>query len=99
SGDYLALLTPDGPRSIASAFNADANPTTFPPQRFDYSYGPQIAGGLRYFKPSTPGAANGNSTLGGIAPKPHFSVTRGTFKDPFQLVLSCPDSTATIRFT
>ncbi len=100
SGDYLALMTPNGPSAVASVYDQDASPsTTYPSQRYDYSYGPQTGGGLRYFKPSTPGVANGTSTITNIAPKPNFSVGRGTFQDPFQLVLTCSDATATIRYT
>jgi hypothetical protein len=93
TGGFLALTSPESPRTIVSGFNP------FPEQRTDYSYGPQPAGGLRYFTPPTPKAANNASTLTAITPKVAFSVNRGFFKDPFQLVLSCSDSTATIRYT
>lgn len=100
NGGYLALVGPNFPRAAVSAFN-------YPEQRTDYSYGPQVSdGSLRYFGASstpatapTPNAANGNSSIVAITPKVNVSVGRGFFKDPFQLVLTCPDATATIRYT
>ena len=105
NGGYLALVGPESPRVAVSQFPANYNPlaippvTEFPEQRTDYSYGPQTGGALRYFATPTPGAVNGTSTLTAITPKPNFSVTRGFFKDSFQLVLSCSDASATIRYT
>lgn len=93
NGGYLALTSPESPRAVVSGFNP------YPEQRTDYSYGPQPAGGLRYFKPSSPKAANAASTLTSVLPRVNFSVNRGFFSDSFQLVLSCSDSSATIRYT
>ncbi len=93
AGGYLALVSPESPRAAVSVFAA------YPEQRTDYSYGPQPGGALRYFAPPTPGAANGASTLTAVTPKVNASVGRGFFKDAFQLVLSCLDATATIRYT
>ena len=105
NGGYLALCGPESPRVAFSYFPPNYNPaaippvTTFPEQRTDYSYGPQTGGALRYFSPPTPGVANGTSTLTAVTPKVNASVGRGFFKDAFQLVLSCPDAAATIRYT
>ncbi|HZJ13849.1 MAG TPA: chitobiase/beta-hexosaminidase C-terminal domain-containing protein, partial [Chthoniobacteraceae bacterium] len=104
-GGYLALSPPDSPRAAVSQFPPNYNPngnppvTEYPPQRTDYSYGPQTGGALRYFSPPKPNAANGTSSLTAITPTVNVSVSRGFFKDPFQLVLSCPDAGATIRYT
>lgn len=104
-GDYLGLAGPGSPRTAVSQFPANYNPngvppvTEFPAQRNNFSYGPQPEGALRYFATPTPGVANGTSSLTAITPRPNFSVNRGTFADPFQLVLSCPDPSATIRYT
>ena len=102
NGGYLALVGPQSPRVAVSAFN-------YPEQRTDYSYGPQLSdGALRYFGTTTvpatapfptPNAANHNSTLMTITSKVNVSVSRGFFKDAFQLVLSCPDAGTTIRYT
>jgi hypothetical protein len=93
NGGYLALVGPNSPRAAVSSFNP------YPPQRTDYSYGPQPGGALRYFSPPTPNAANASSTLTAVTPNVNMSVGRGFFKEPFQLVMSCPDATATIRYT
>ena len=92
NGGYLALVSPESPRVAVSAF-------TYPEQRTDHSFGPQSGGGLRYFRPATPNATNGTGSLTAITPQVSFNVTRGFFKDPFQLVLTCADSAATIRYT
>ncbi|HET6408393.1 MAG TPA: lamin tail domain-containing protein, partial [Chthoniobacteraceae bacterium] len=93
NGGYLALVSPNSPRTLVSEFNL------YPEQRTDFSYGPQPSGGLRYFTPPTPKAANSSSTLTAVTPRVGFSVNRGFFKDPFQLVLTCTDPAATIKYT
>ena len=87
----------------------------YAPQRYDYSYGLQSTdGALRYFAAPTvtqttsgtppigaqpTGLSNGTSTLTSVTPNPNASVGRGFFKDPFSLMLTCSDATATIRYT
>lgn len=99
TGEYLALVPPDFPRVPVSQLNP------YPTQRYDYSYGLQSGGVYRYIaRPTTttdtrPGTVNLTSTLSGITPKPTVSVSRGFFKDPFQLAISCADPNATIRYT
>jgi hypothetical protein len=97
-GEYLALFNPEYPRVAASEFTPQ-----FPEQRNNYSYGlDPAAAGLgqwRYFQTPTPGAANGASTIVGVAPEPHFSVTRGLFDQPFNLLLTTTLPGATIRYT
>ncbi len=105
NGGYLALSGPDSPRAVFSQFPPNYNPnatppvTEYPEQRTDYSYGPQTGGALRYFSPPKPNLANGVSTLTAITARVNASVGRGYFQDAFQLVLSCPDASATIRYT
>lgn len=93
NGGFLALTSPESPRTVVSGFNP------YPEQRTDLSYGSQPGGGIRYFSPPTPKAANNASTITGVTPRVGFSVNRGYFKDAFQLVLTCTDSAATIRYT
>lgn len=105
SGGYVALISPNSPRGAVSIFPSNYNPnpptpvTEFPSQRYDYSYGIQSGGGTRYFSPPTPGSANPASTLTTVVPEPNASVRRGFFKEPFQVILTCTDPTATIRYT
>ena len=94
NGGTLQLYTPDSPRVLTSPSFAP-----FPAQRTDYSYGRGTAGALVYFTPSTPNAPNAAGTLTTIAANPTASVTRGFFKDPFTVVLSCATPSASIRYT
>ncbi|MCI0747886.1 MAG: lamin tail domain-containing protein [Verrucomicrobia subdivision 3 bacterium] len=91
-GEYLALFSPDGPREAVSELQ-------FPEQRINYSFGYDGVGGLRYFSTPTPGAPNGNSSIEGVAAPVHFSVARGFFDAPFQLVLTATTPGAAIRYT
>jgi hypothetical protein len=92
AGEYLALLTSDEPAVAASQFD-------YPEQRIDHSFGYDSSGQLRYFSGATPGAANGASSIQSIAPPVHFSVSRGFFNAPFNLVLTAPAPGAAIRYT
>lgn len=49
--------------------------------------------------PAPAGAVNGTSTLISLTPEPTMSVNRGFFTQPFSVILSCADATATIRYT
>lgn len=93
-GDYLALFNAESPRVAVSEFAP-----AYPEQRNNYSYGRDATNGLRYFQASTPGTANGSSTIVAIAPEPHFSVGRGFFDAPFNLLLTTSLPGATIRYT
>jgi hypothetical protein len=93
AGEYLGLFSSDEPASsAASEFN-------YPEQRIDYSYGYDGAGQLRYFATPTPATGNGNSTIQDVVAPVHFSVSRGFFNAPFNLVLTTPTPGATIRYT
>ena len=93
-GDYLALFNADSPRVALSEFAPK-----YPEQRNDYAYGHDGSGLLKYFFAPTPGATNGNSAIAGVAPPPHFNVSRGFFDTPFTLLLNAPLAGATIRYT
>jgi hypothetical protein len=93
-GNYLALFNAEYPRGAVTEFPAD-----YPEQRNNYSYGRDNSNQWRYFAPPTPGGPNGNSAIVGIAPEPHFSVTRGLFHQPFHLLLTTTVPGAAIRYT
>jgi len=93
-GEYLALENAGSPRMAVSEF-----PDDYPEQRNDHSYGLDPASVWRYYATPTPGAANGASTIVGLAPEPHFSVPRGLFNVPFNLLLTTTLPGATIRYT
>jgi hypothetical protein len=124
SGGYLALHNSNHPRTSPVSKYPANHPasTSYPPQRYDYSYGMQAGdGALRYFSPPsisqtsytlpsstnptpTPpalpqGLANGTSLLTAITPDPTASVSRGFFRNPFSVILSCEQPGAVIRYT
>lgn len=93
-GEFLGLYSADLPRVLVSSFTPQ-----YPEQRNDFSYGQDANGNLRYFSTPTPDGPNGASTITGVAGPVHFSVARGAFTQPFDLVLTCPTPGAEIRFT
>lgn len=93
-GEFLGLYSPESPRTLINGFAPE-----FPEQRNDRSYGYDPLGHLRYFNPPTPGAANGASSIIGVAAPVHFSARRGHYTQPFQLALSTPTPGAVIRYT
>ncbi len=93
-GEYLALFNAESPRLAVSEFAP-----AFPEQRNNYSFGLDATNAWRYFQTPTPGAANGASAVAGLAPLPHFSVERGLFDAPFNLLLTATLPGATIRYT
>jgi Chitobiase/beta-hexosaminidase C-terminal domain/CotH kinase protein/Lamin Tail Domain/Bacterial TSP3 repeat len=92
-GEYLGLYDNEFPRRAVSEFNP------YPQQRGDYSYGYDGSDGLRYFRPPTPGAANGASSITGIVADTKFSHDRGFYKSNFSLTISSATPGATIRYT
>ncbi len=94
-GEYLALTAPDG-TAAAHAFAP-----AFPEQYADMSYGltwPPDSGEQRYFATPTPGTTNANAFIG-IVEDTRFSVDRGYFYDPFEVVITSKTADATIRYT
>jgi len=94
SGEYLALVAPDGV-SIVHEYAPQ-----FPPQTTDRSYG--LASDLlteRCFLDPTPGAANDETTGCDLVAEVEFSVTRGFYDAPFNVALSTATAGATIHYT
>jgi hypothetical protein len=91
-GGFLGLYTPESPRALRSGL-------AYPEQRNDCSWGPDAADKLGYFAVPTPGAPNPTGSLSNLTQKVHFSVPRGFFTLPFDLVLTTPTPGATIRYT
>ncbi|HEY6229227.1 MAG TPA: lamin tail domain-containing protein, partial [Verrucomicrobiae bacterium] len=92
NGEFLGLYDASSPRELISGVD-------FPEQRVDYSYGLDANGDWKYFKPSTPNAANGTSTIAGIMAPPHFSSERGFYNGPFQVYLTTDQAGADIYYT
>ena len=102
SGGYLGLYqaVPGAQPLWPYPWNFIDGVTSYPPQRTDYSYANVIGGpGAYYHTPPTPGVANAASTLTALAANPTASVSRGFFKDPLTVVLSCATAGATVRYT
>jgi hypothetical protein len=93
-GDYLALFNAESPRVPITEFTPE-----FPEQRNNHSYGLNSANTWHYFERPTPGGPNGDASIAGLAPPPHFSVERGVFDTPFNLILTATLEGATIRYT
>ena len=94
AGEFLGLFSPDSPRQRVSGFDP-----SFPEQRNDFSYGTDAAGQWRYFSVPSPGAANGVSDVTEVCEPVHFSVERGFFTQPFNLLLTTLTREAQIRYT
>ncbi|HKX63122.1 MAG TPA: lamin tail domain-containing protein, partial [Verrucomicrobiae bacterium] len=93
-GEFLGLYNADSPRVLVSSLGAE-----YPEQRNDFSYGYDPQRNLRYFSTPTPGAANGSSTIASLCEAVDFSMSRGFFTQPFDVVLSTATPGATIRYT
>ncbi len=92
TGEFLGLYDASSPRELISSVD-------FPEQRVDYSYGLDPSGQWKYFKPSSPGAVNGTSSIVGIMPQPHFSSERGFYNAPFEVYLTTDQPGAQIYYT
>ncbi|MCA9150358.1 MAG: CotH kinase family protein [Planctomycetales bacterium] len=97
SGDYLALVRPDG--SIAHEYAPE-----YPLQQGDISYGVAFdANGpvidtYQYFGTPTPGEVN-RAGLGQFAEGVSFDVPRGFFDQPFSVQLTTTTPNGLIRYT
>jgi hypothetical protein len=90
---YVGLFGLELPRVAVSEVE-------YPLQAPDYSYGRESGtGAWRHFKGGTPLRANGQSMIDGGTESVAFSVKRGFFSRPFNLVLSCPTLGAQVRYT
>lgn len=90
-GEYLALVRPDGV-TVASQFAPE-----FPAQYSGYSYG-VFQGTHYYFATPSPRTNNAAGLIARVADT-KFSVDRGFFSGPFDLVITCPTTNTTIRYT
>lgn len=93
-GEFLGLYTPESPRVLQTGFSPG-----YPEQCNDYSYGLDATDQWRYFAVPTPGTANGSSAITNFVQPMHFSVERGFFTQPFDLVLTTTTPGATIRYS
>ena len=98
AGEYLALVAANG-TTVVQQFPADYPATAnYGPQFNGVSSGLDGAGNLRFFKPASPGSANGTGYTGVVADT-QFSVKRGFFSTPQSVVITTATPGATIRFT
>jgi hypothetical protein len=93
-GEYLGLYDSTG--TVVSDFTPK-----FPPQTSDVSYGYDINGNaLEFFSTPTPDGPNVVGGGGGGIPQPvQFSVSRGFYTLPFNLILTATPVTLQIRYT
>jgi hypothetical protein len=91
TGEYLALVNREG--VVVSEFTP-----AYPGQREDVSYGYDNSGNLLFFSVPTPGAANGGGEIDFVKDT-KFSVNRGFYDTPFDLVITTGTPGATIRYT
>lgn len=89
SGEYLALVKPDG-KTIISSFDPQ-----FPQQTVNVSYG-EYNGSNVFFETPTPGKKN---TFTFPVSPPVFGINRGYYKEKILLTLSSPDPSASIYYS
>jgi len=89
SGEFLALVDPDG-KTIISSFSPQ-----YPAQEEDISYGIYNEQAV-FFDQPTPGATN---VQGGKVQLPVFSKSRGYYSQPFLVTLQTLDPEAKIFYT
>ena len=94
SGEYLAIVRPDG-TTIDDSFSP-----VYPEQFTDISYGIPVAGGVSvFFQNNTPRAVNSSATYPGVVKDTNFSEDRGFYSAPFALEITSATPGATIRYT
>jgi hypothetical protein len=91
-GEFLALVRPDGV-TVAAQFSP-----RFPNQRRNISYGIGADSGFHYFRPPTPGMANGTNYIDFVADT-KFSMDRGFYTSPISVVITTATANATIYYT
>lgn len=93
SGEYLALVRPDG-QTLASVFSP-----TYPAQTTDVSFGTSPDGSeAGFFGSPSPGSANGTASPAGINAA-MFSAERGFYTSAFEVALTPTIAGSTIRYT
>ena len=96
SGEYLALVAPDG--QVVHEYGSHTDGGGYPFQRFDLSYG-LYGGQAQYFVAPTPGRTNIPGYTA-ISDAPLFSHEAGTYKGQlFFLELTSPNPEARIYYT
>ena len=88
TGEYLALINPDG-QSIIQEFNPSY--ASIPK---DISYGTS-----GFFLEPTPGATNAGATVKGFVEDTKFSHDRGIYSEPFNLKIKSKTENSTIYYT
>ncbi len=97
AGEYLALTTPGS--ALVQQFPADYPATALFPKQYDrVSYGLNGAGAAKYFKPATPGAANGTG-FDGVVGDTSFSIKRGIFTTAQTVTVATTTPGATLVYT
>jgi hypothetical protein len=91
-GEYLGLIKPDG-ITVAAQFAPK-----FPNQRNNISYGLGADSSFHYFRPPTPGAANGTNYIEFVADT-KFSMGRGFYTSPISVVITTGTANGTIYYT
>ena len=92
SGEYLALVAPDGV-TVAHEYGPE-----FPKQWGLISYGIGSNGGYGYLKSATPGNDNSQRYVDAVADT-RFSDKRGYYDAPFDVSISTETQDAVIRYT
>ncbi|MGK0188528.1 MAG: hypothetical protein ACI9R3_004339 [Verrucomicrobiales bacterium] len=92
TGEYLALLAPDGSKPSEFA-------PGYPKQFTDISYGLGTDGMLAFFPEPTPAAANASTAYDGVVEDTVFSVDRGLYDAAFDLTITTPTEGASIYYT
>ncbi len=96
SGEYLALSAPGG--ALVQRFPSDYPTTLTFPKHFASTSCGAVGGFIKYFKPSTPGAANGTA-FDGVVEDTTFSIKRGIFSAPQTVAITTTTPGAEIRYT
>ncbi len=91
SGEYLALIAPDGVTVV------DAFEPGYPNQRNGVSYG-RFGDELQYFQRPTPGAPNEAGVLGFVGDT-KFNVGRGFYDEPFNVEITTETEDAEIWYS
>lgn len=92
SGEFLAIVRPDG-RTYEFAIEP-----AYPAQYVNVSYGLNRLGEWNFFENPSPGQTNGNGYKG-IISDTQFSVNRGFYDTPFEVIISTEEIGTNIQYT
>lgn len=96
NGEYLALSAPGG--ALVQQLPADYPTTLLFPKHYARTTCGPVGGFIKYFKPATPGAANG-TPFDGVVEDTTFSIKRGVFSAPQTIAITTLTPGAQIRYT